>query len=147
MTIDDETKDPTGRYAVRSHKNKELMSIILEDSPEGYILHKMDTDAKGLLFEGVFGEGEAVPWEGKSADLYDLLSECGSFSAQRRFSKLCPTPRILAAQLKTMRRNFPDRVIYSSDLKPRKINGCEYWRIMPPSGCNTDQDATEEDCF
>jgi hypothetical protein len=107
------------------------MDSLQEDSLESYLLHRIDSEASPLLFSDPFGEKEFKEWEGTTGQLYDVLSECGSRSSQMRFSKTCPSPRVLSAQLKMLEKSNPFRFLYSarSEISPKKINGNHYWRI------------------
>tara|TARA_R110000796_G_scaffold251769_1_gene383950 strand:+ start:13762 stop:15999 length:2238 start_codon:yes stop_codon:yes gene_type:complete len=140
----DKIKDPSGRYPVISYKNEKLIETIQEDSTESRLLHKMDNDAKEMVFPTDFeGGGATQPWTGTSSDLYNILTDdSGGISAQMRFTKMTPTPRVLTSQLQLLEKSHPHRVRYSArGLKPSKKNGVNYWRIMP--AC----EITEEDCF
>ena len=144
--IGERAKDPAGRYAVQSYKNPQLMASLQEDSLETYLAHRIDTEAKTRLFDDSFGEDEALTeWRGTSGQLYDVLCEVGSHSSQRRFTKTCPSPRVLSSQLKLLEKSQPYRFKYSNrdDIKPKKIDGSFYWKISP-KGIQT---ISEGDCF
>lgn len=145
--ISTEAKDPTGRYAVQSYKDPHLLDSLREDSLESYLLHRIDSEAHPLLFTDPFGERENEDWKGTSGQLYDVLAEVGSRSSQMRFSKTCPSPRVLSAQLKMLEKAEPNRFSYSGrgDMTPKKINGNYYWQLVP-RGVTKDT-VSEEDCF
>ena len=146
MTIPDDAKDPQGRYAVRSFKSPQLMETMGEDSLETYLLHRVDTEAHSMLFTNPFeeGDGGTAMWKGTSGQLYDVLSGVGSNTSQRRFTKTCPSPRVLSSQLKVLEKKEPGRVAYSATngMKPKKIDGSYYWRLTPKN-----HQPREEDCF
>lgn len=144
--IGTDAKDPAGRYAVQSYKNPHLMESLKEDSLEAYLLHRVDSEAHSLLFTDPFGDGGEQDWKGSSGQLYDVLAEVGPHGSQRRFSKTCPSPRVLSAQLKLLEKTNPSRFIYSNreGVTPKKINGNFYWKIMPRECAST---VEEGDCF
>ena len=144
MTISDDAKDPTGRYAVRSYKNPLLMDSLQEDSLETYLLHRIDNEAHATLFSDPFEGDSKNDWRGCSGKLYDILCEVGSIASQRRFSKTCPSPRVLSSQLKLLEMAHPTRFKYSncSTVTPRKLDGSYYWLVTPKTA-----ETTEEDCF
>ena len=132
--------DEEGRYPTKSFKSEELMAEISQGSPEQYILHRIDTDGRGiftpLAMSGIDEEGdEPLPWQGSVESLYDALSICGQRVSQTRFSKACPSPRILLSQLRHIEKDYPNRVGYSKRLEdwPNKRHGAEYWVIFPPA--------------
>ena len=143
--IGPEAKDPSGRYAVKSYKNSTLMESLSEDSLETYLIHRIDNEAHSQLFSDDFGDAGTSPWRGTSGQLYDLLCEVGSFSSQKRFSKTCPSPRVLSSQLKLLEKAFPQRFVYSNreGVTPKKLDGNFYW-IVAPRG---ESEVGEEDCF
>ena len=143
--IEGEAKDPTGRYAVQSYKNVHLMDSLQEDSLETYLAHRIDTEAHSRLFDDGFGEDDETltEWKGTSGQLYDVLCEVGSQSSQRRFTKTCPSPRVLSSQLKLLEKAYPTRFIYSNreGVTPKKIDGAYYWKLVPKGV------VSGEDCF
>lgn len=154
FVIPDDVKDPYGRYAVKSYKNPHLIQYLEEDSLETYLLHKIDSESKEEMFTDDFNKA-FKPWLGTSSQLYDLLAACGSQQTQRRFSKMCPSPRVLSSQLSLLETRFPDRVAYSTrqNVFPRKKKGVFYW-IIYPEGFRSltpdmlkEEDVNEEDCF
>tara|TARA_R110000796_G_scaffold17656_1_gene54173 strand:+ start:2552 stop:5080 length:2529 start_codon:yes stop_codon:yes gene_type:complete len=135
--------DPEQRYHVASYHNPAILAECEEGSPESYIMHLIDGEAAGSLFgEDDFAldgeEPQQNQWEGSCDLLYDLLSTCGRPAMQRRFSKVCPTPKILLAQLRQLEERKGDeqegRIIYSKrhTEMPDKRNGVFYWVILPP---------------
>jgi hypothetical protein len=138
-----EHRDPTGRYAIRNYKNPTLMEMAQADSSENYLMHRIDTEASEVIFND-FDSDAPQPWQGTAGDLYDLLSEVGTQSSQRRFTKTCPSPRVLSSQLKILEKSHPHRFQYSGrgDLTPKKIDGNLYWRVSPKK-----INVSEEDCF
>lgn len=134
-----EILDPSRRFAVRSFKNADILGELWENSPESYIIHKIDHDARRLLFyrgDAFNDEADVIaPWRGSANELYDLLSESGSNQAQSRFRKICPSPKVLLAQLRCLEKDFPTRLGYSKhneNMQPRKHKGNHYWGINPP---------------
>ena len=132
----DHLKDPQQRYPVISFKEAQIMRDIQEGSAESGLLYKIDHEAVGDLFgEGMFdtGDGGLTPWEGPAHALWDILAGAGSRSSQRRFAKMCPNERILLSQLRTLEKDYPDRVGYSRRLDgyPNKKKGVEYWVLFP----------------
>ena len=142
--IGPDAKDPSGRYAVQSYKNPELLESLLEDSPETHLLHRIDTDASEAMFAQGFGDNNVTAWRGTAGALYDILTECGSVSSQRRFAKTCPSPRVLSSQLKMLEKSHPTRATYSNrdGMTPKKLEGNYYWLIEPKDG-----DVSASDCF
>jgi hypothetical protein len=138
-----EHRDPTGRYAIRNYKNPTLMEMAQADSSENYLMHRIDTEGSEVIFND-FDSDAPQPWQGTAGDLYDLLSEVGTQSSQRRFTKTCPSPRVLSSQLKILEKSHPHRFQYSGrgDLTPKKIDGNLYWRVSPKK-----INVSEEDCF
>jgi hypothetical protein len=128
-----EHQDPFGRYAIKNYKNPDIIARMKEDSTENALLHKLDNDL--VTFDD-------SPWEGTTGALYDLLSDAGSTTSQRRFMKFCASPRILTAQLKTLEKDSPHRVQHSgrADIIPKKRAGAHYWRI-------TTNNISTEDCY
>ena len=130
-------KDPNNRFPVCSYKNPDVLLEVKQGSPESNLLHKFDSDGKESLFnQGTIFDDEdagATNWEGTADELFDVLSACGSPTTQRRFSKMCPNPRILISQLRNLEKSNPDRVGYSKRLEgyPNKKKGCEYWVLFP----------------
>lgn len=130
-----EALDPERRYAVKSYKNPTLMLETIEDSAEQYVMQKVDASQ---IFDGGFDGDKPPYWQGSSSALYELLAETGSKTAQYRFRKLCPSPRVLTAQLRQLERQQPNRVKYSgrAKLEIKKLEGKLFWRIMPPQGAD-----------
>ena len=146
--IPSEARDPHGRYAVKSYKNEWIMGEIESDSPEVYLLHKIDGDGQLKLFTDPDTDEWVEFWEGGSSILYDLLADSGSRNAQARFRKVCPSPRVLTSQLKALEEAHPERVQYSgrADLGKKKIDGVLFWRITKPA-TKTTTEITVEDCI
>lgn len=138
-----EVGDPEGRYPVASYKNHDLLGFMQEDSTETCLLHRIETDASSTLFSGGFDGDGPGEWRGTSGELYDILAECGSMASQRRFTKTCPSPRVLSSQLKTLETQHPHRFTYSGreGVSPKKVNGNFYWIIKPIGSVGID------DCF
>lgn len=138
--IPENVQDPEKRYAVMSYKNRHLVDQTVEDSPEQFIMHRID---HSTMFDEDFDGNMPQWWQGTSSELYDVLCEIGTRNSQMRFRKICPTPRVLTAQLRQLERMYGHRVKYSgrSNLEITKLHGKLFWRIMPP--------AIEEegDCF
>lgn len=144
LKISDDIRDPAGRYAVKSYKNEKLVAMVQEDSTETGLMHKIDNDAASRLFTNDFdGDGTAKVWSGTSSELFDILSDVGNHSHQNRFSKMCPTPRVLTSQLQALEKTHPTRIAYSGrgDITPKKLGGVHYWQITPKPS------TTSEDCF
>lgn len=143
FTTPDEVKDPSGRFPVKSYKNPMLMDFLKEDSLESYLLHRIDAEAGTALFADPFDDENVADWKGTSSQLYDVLSEVGSYASQKRFAKTCPSPRVLSAQLTLLEKSEPQRFKYSNraELKPKKLGGNFYWQISPKG------EVGEEDCF
>ena len=141
-TIPDHIVDPSKRFAVKSYLNPQILSRLGENSPESYLLHKIDLEARDKMFVPVFSE-ELNQWEGSANDLYELLLESGSRNSQERFKKTCPSPKVLAHQLKQIMKDMPERVEYSGNgvITPAKRGGNFYWRINPKYPVQI------EDCF
>lgn len=139
FTLPAEARDPDRRFAVMSYKNRDLMTEILGQSPEQYLLHRIDTDAAEILFGcGLdFDHPKDVTthknWKGSVDTLFDLLCNSGTRTTQVRFTKICPSPRVLLSQLRSMEKNNPERVGYSERVEsvPNKYNGSKYWVISP----------------
>jgi len=148
--IPDSITDPSKRYAVKSYHNHAVISMIAEDSPEAYLIHKVDTDASSAMFYPAFDDGGGLPepWEGTANELYTLLADSGSRNAQDRFRKTCPSPKVLASQLRSVLKDYPERIIYSGatdkPLNPVKRAGSFYWQIRPRGFGRV---VTETDCF
>lgn len=139
--IPDHIKDPDRRFAVRSYKHPDIVGDLYESSPESYLLHKIDTDGREMFREQSeqfpFDEGEKTkegPWKGSSNELYDLLAESGSVQSRQRFHKVCPSPKVLLAQLRVLMKNN-SRIRYSRNdgTIPQKHKGNFYWQLDPPS--------------
>ena len=138
--IREDIVDPHKRYAVKSYLNDDIVELMNEDSPESYLVQKIDLESNQAMFydsADAFGEvGEhARPWQGTANELYSVLSEVGTRNAQDRFKKTCPSPKVLAAQLRHAAKSCPRRFQYSLDeasaIHPKKISGYAYWRIYP----------------
>tara|TARA_R110000772_G_scaffold268565_2_gene396236 strand:+ start:16132 stop:18693 length:2562 start_codon:yes stop_codon:yes gene_type:complete len=147
--VPEHLKDPKQRFPTCSFKNSELMAEIAQGSPESYIMHRIDHEARAVMFnpgacefDGFDGEEDEIfvgdmlsPWMGTADQLYDVLAQAGTRSSQHRFQKACPTPRILLSQLRNLEKNLPARVGYSKRMadQPDKRNGAEFWAIFPPA--------------
>lgn len=148
----DSVADPEHRYGVMSYKNRWILEQTAADSPESYLLHKLRTDAKVAVFTGTDDVWQDA-WEGTSNQLYEAISEAGSPNAQRRFQKICPSPRVLTGLLKNLEMDRPDLVQYSgrSDLGKRKIDGNLFWKVhLPPESVvndTTENEITINDCI
>lgn len=154
-------QDPSKRYAVISHINPTIVDSLSEDSPEGYLMHRLTNDCFKMLFfkDDPFSDTPpegAVPWKGTSAELYELLSDCGSHTVKHRFQKVVPSPRILAGILRNIERGNPGFAAYSGRELKRgaKTNGKYYWTLdplcinnHPPIPDVSEIGITEEDCF
>lgn len=148
-------KDDQCRYPVKSYKEALIMSDILEGSPEANIMYKIDHDAKDRLFTagamGMFDgdEPDLAPsvWEGGYEALYEILSTTGSRTAQHRFTKTCPNPRVLISQMRCLEKSYPDRIGYSKRMEGYldKKNGAEYWIIFPSEPAEVDYSQVEAD--
>lgn len=139
--LPDHLKDPKQRFPTCSFKSDELMAEIAQGSPEAYIMHRIDHEAKVSMFQPGYDEDFAeddnpslIPWEGTSEQLYDVLAQAGTRSSQQRFVKACPSPRVLLSQLRNLEKNQPNRIGYSKRLAdwPDKKKGAEYWVSFPP---------------
>lgn len=140
FVLPDHLKDPKQRFPTCSYKSDELMSEIAQGSPEAYIMHRVDNEAKVSLFQPGFDDEfsedgfDFIPWRGTADQLYDMLAQAGSRSSQQRFVKTCPTPRVLLSQLRNIEKSKPNRVGYSKRLEdwPDRRKGAEYWILFPP---------------
>lgn len=145
FVLPDKLKDPKQRFPTCSFKSDELMAEIAQGSPESYIMHRVDQEAKISLFQPGFmaaegfedetpQEADLMSWTGTADQLYDVLSQAGTRSSQQRFVKTCPSPRVLLSQLRNLEKNLPSRIGYSKRLKDwaDKKKGAEYWVLFPP---------------
>jgi hypothetical protein len=155
-TITPAVVDPLKRYAVKSYHDPSILELLSEDSPESYLVQKIDTEANGRMFLGnAFDEeekgGVLHPWEGTANELYSILSEVGTRNAQDRFRKTCPSPKVLASQLRAAAKDCPRRFAYSAtceEITPKKKNGYYFWRILPPMWIpGARVNVKDEDCF
>lgn len=149
--IPQHVQDPSKRYAVMSYHNPDILALLNEDSAEASLIHKIDTEAANAMFFETFAEDAgATPWEGTAQELHSLLADTGSSNAQIRFRQICPSPRTLAAQLRSLAKSHSTRVLYSgaeeTPLRPIKRNGNYYWHITPV-GHKVAPEVTEDDCF
>lgn len=140
FTLPKHLKCPDGRYPTLSYIEPTVREMLAEGSAETSILHKIDGDAAGVLFnadECMFAGDDEKPelkeWRGSAVQLYDLLLSSGSRVSQNRFAKMCPSPRVLVSQLRSLEKTNPERIGYSErrDDLPTKLNGVKYWVIFP----------------
>jgi len=127
-------KCPLGRYPVRSYKNPDILNLLAEGSVENYLLYRLDSDCKHVLFGDAFDDGaDLTPWRGSSDTLYDLIAATGSAAVQRRFQKVVPNPKVMASLLRQLEKDT-NRVVYSTrcDTIPNQIDKKRYWQITPP---------------
>ena len=91
----------------------------------------------------VSDDDTVYPWCGSADQLYEVISMSGTRNSQQRFAKTCPNPRILISQLRTLESRYPERVGYSRRLpnQPDKLQGREYWRILPEGYVEPDDNA------
>jgi hypothetical protein len=140
----DHVLDPDHRYAVASYKNPTVMALLNEGSTEEGVFRL--TQKLNYFDGGLYDDDLPKWWQGTSAELYDLMCEQGSISAQQRFRKMCCCPRVLASQLKIIKNNLhPHSVFYSNDgdIGAKKTDGLHTWRIMSPRHTLPEAD----DCF
>ena len=154
--ITPEICDPEKRYAVKSYHNPQILELLAEDSPESYLLQKIDAEAHSRMFFPDFEDdngGKPKPWEGTANELYSILAESGTRNAQDRFRKTCPSPRVLASQLRSNAKESPKRFQYSAtceQILPKKRKGYFYWRVSPANylaPLPETPPTTEDDCF
>ncbi len=155
--IDANIADPIKRFAVKSYHNPAIVDLLNADSPERFLLQKIDKEASHQMFTPcLFGEDDSLiptPWEGTSSDLYTILIEVGSKNSQERFKRTCPSPRVLVNQLRQLAKEQPSRFNYSgddhNDITPKKKNGIFYWRIAPFQLVEEkeEKEINDEDCI